>query len=60
MRTHRGCPRQHQGEAAAAEPAVAADLEEARACLREVYGRFTEGFGLPDLQEAAQLIGEAG
>jgi DNA-binding SARP family transcriptional activator len=52
--------RMRQGEAAAAEPAVAADLEEARACLREVYGRFTKGFGLPDLQEAAQLIGEAG
>lgn len=42
--------RQQQGEGFAAE------LVEARQCLREVYGRFTEGFALPDLQEAAALI----
>ncbi|HNS52629.1 MAG TPA: BTAD domain-containing putative transcriptional regulator [Anaerolineae bacterium] len=44
--------RQQQGEAFAAE------LAEARQCLSEVVGRFTEGFALPDLQEAAALIGE--
>lgn len=44
--------RQQQGEAFAAE------LAEARQCLGEVYGRFTEGFALPDLQEAAALIAE--
>jgi hypothetical protein len=43
-----------QGEANAAE------LADARACLSEVYRRFTEGFEFPDLQEAAALIGEAG
>jgi DNA-binding SARP family transcriptional activator len=42
--------RRQQGEGFAAE------LVEARQCLREVYGRFTEGFALPDLQEAAALI----
>jgi adenylate cyclase len=40
--------------------AFAAELEEARSCLRNLYARFTEGFSFPDLQEAAQLIGEAG
>lgn len=39
--------------------ACAAELVEARACLRDVYARYTEGFEFPDLQEAA-LIGEAG
>jgi tetratricopeptide (TPR) repeat protein len=43
--------RERQGEACAAE------LAEARQCLREVYGRFTEGFDFPDLQDAAALIG---
>jgi hypothetical protein len=38
----------------------AAKLAEARRCLRDVYMRFTEGFGFPDLQEAAALIGETG
>jgi hypothetical protein len=46
--------RQHQGAAYAAE------LTEARRCLAEVYTRFTEGFGFPDLQEAAALLGEIG
>jgi len=46
--------RQIQGEA------YAAGLAEARRCLREVYGRFTEGFAFADLQEATALIGEAG
>jgi DNA-binding SARP family transcriptional activator/tetratricopeptide (TPR) repeat protein len=45
---------ERQGEAFAAE------LAEARQCLHEVYGRFTEGFAFPDLQEAAALIGEIG
>jgi len=45
--------RQMQGEDSAAE------LAEARQCLREVYGRFTEGFDFPDLQDAAALIGGA-
>jgi adenylate cyclase len=45
--------RQSQGEARAAE------LAEARSSLRDVYGRFTEGFAFPDFQEAAALIGEA-
>jgi hypothetical protein len=36
--------------------AGAAELAEARQCLREVYGRSTEGFGFPDLQEAAALM----
>lgn len=52
--------RMRQGEAAAEEPEVAAELAEARDCLHEVYGRFTEGFAFPDLQEAAALMGEAG
>jgi DNA-binding SARP family transcriptional activator len=46
--------RQSQGEAYAGE------LAEARQCLREVYGRFSEGFDLPDLQDAPALIGVAG
>jgi DNA-binding SARP family transcriptional activator len=46
--------REQQGEAFAAE------LAEARQCLREVYGRFTEGFDFPDLQDAAALIGGSG
>ena len=46
--------RLRQGEANGAE------LVDARACLSEVYGHFTEGFEFPDLQEAAALIGEAG
>jgi len=46
--------RMRQGEAWAAE------LAEARRCLGEIYARFTEGFALPDLQDAARLIGEAG
>ena len=43
--------RERQGEAYARE------LAEARACLRDVYDRFTEGFAFPDLQDAAALIG---
>jgi hypothetical protein len=43
--------RERQGDAFAAE------LAEARQRLREVYGRFTEGFDFPDLQDAAALIG---
>lgn len=43
-----------QGETCAAE------LAEARQRLREVYGRFTEGFAFPDLQDAAALIDSAG
>jgi DNA-binding SARP family transcriptional activator len=35
----------------------AAELGEARNRLREVYGRFTEGFDFPDLRDAAALIG---
>jgi tetratricopeptide (TPR) repeat protein len=46
--------RERQGEACAAE------LVEARSCLRDVYNRYTEGFAFPDLQEAAALIGETG
>jgi hypothetical protein len=46
--------RQRQGDAYAAE------LAEARRCLREVYGRFTEGFAFPDLPDAATLIGNTG
>ena len=38
----------------------AAELAEARNILRDLYARFTEGFALPDLQEAAALISEAG
>ncbi len=37
----------------------ASDLAGARRLLREVYGRFTEGFGFPDLQDAARLLDEA-
>jgi DNA-binding SARP family transcriptional activator len=36
--------------------ADAHELAEARRCLAEIYGRFTEGFDLPDLQDAAALI----
>lgn len=43
--------RKRQGETYAEE------LAEARACLREVYARYTEGFAFPDLQDAAALIG---
>jgi hypothetical protein len=43
--------RERQGDAYAAE------LAEARQCLTAVYGRFTEGFAFPDLQDAAALIG---
>jgi tetratricopeptide (TPR) repeat protein len=43
--------RQRQGDACAAE------LAEALSRLRQVYARFTEGFALPDLQNAAALIG---
>jgi predicted ATPase len=46
--------RQSQGHACAAE------LVEARQYLAAVYGRFTEGFAFPDLQEAAALIGGQG
>jgi adenylate cyclase len=42
--------RQQQGETCAAE------LAEARQCLREVYERFTEGFDFADLRDAAALI----
>lgn len=37
----------------------AAQLEEAVGNLRALYARFTEGFALPDLQEAAALIAQA-
>ena len=47
--------RERQGEAHAADLRQA-DLAEARACLAEVYARFTEGFAFPDLQEAAALM----
>ncbi len=33
------------------------ELAKARACLRSIYARFTEGFAYPDLEEAAVLIG---
>lgn len=33
------------------------ELAEARQCLAEVVARFTEGFGFPDLQDAAALMG---
>jgi hypothetical protein len=46
--------RKRQGEAFTAE------LVEAQDYLRTLYACFTEGFSFPDLQEAAQLIGEAG
>jgi hypothetical protein len=42
--------RERQGDGFAAE------LAEARQHLRDVYGRFTEGFDFPDLQDAAALI----
>jgi predicted ATPase len=32
---------------------------EIRKVLGEVYGRFTEGFGTPDLEEAKMLLAEA-
>ena len=35
----------------------AAELAEARQSLADVVARFTEGFGFPDLQEAAALMG---
>lgn len=44
--------RERQGEAHARE------LAEARRRLAAVYGQFTEGFALPDLQDAATLLGE--
>jgi hypothetical protein len=42
--------RVRQGEAYRTE------LAEARACLREVFAKFTEGFAFPDLQEARRLF----
>ena len=44
--------RQSQGNAYLGE------LHEARCHLRELYGRYTEGFAFPDLREAATMIGE--
>jgi hypothetical protein len=44
--------RQRLGEAHAAE------LAEARQCPAAVYGRFTQGFACPDLQDTAALIGD--
>jgi hypothetical protein len=44
--------RARQGKAGAEE------LAEARAGLRAVYARYTEGFAFPDLQDAAALIGK--
>ena len=38
----------------------AVELAGVRACLRDLYDRFTEGFSFPDLQDAAALIDEAG
>ena len=38
----------------------AAELAEARNNLRDLYTRFTEGFALPDFQEAAAMISETG
>jgi DNA-binding SARP family transcriptional activator/predicted ATPase len=38
--------------------AYEAELAEARRYLAEVYARFTEGFGSPDLRDAAALIGD--
>ena len=43
--------RQRQGQGYTEE------LAKARACLRSIYARFTEGFAYPDLEEAAVLIG---
>ena len=40
--------------------ACAAERAEARSTLREVVARFTEGFSLPDLREAAALLSETG
>jgi adenylate cyclase len=37
--------------------ACAAELAEARSCLRGVFGRFTEGFDTTDLAEARALLG---
>jgi hypothetical protein len=53
--------RQHDPRSAApwASEGRLAELAEARACLREVYARFTEGFAFPDLQDAAALLGGA-
>jgi hypothetical protein len=42
--------RMRQGEAYVAE------LAAARSCLQDLHARFTEGFGFPDLQEAAELL----
>jgi hypothetical protein len=36
--------------------AKAGHAAEGRDRLREVYGRFTEGFGTPDLVDAAALL----
>jgi hypothetical protein len=44
--------RQSQGNAYLGE------LHEARCHLRELYGRYTEGFAFPDLREAATMIGD--
>ena len=35
------------------------ETREARAALRGVYERFSEGFGSADLEEAARLLGAA-
>jgi DNA-binding SARP family transcriptional activator len=53
----------HDGPRSEAEgegQTYAAELAEARQCLREVYGQFTEGFDFPDLQDAAALLGGTG
>ena len=35
------------------------ELADARAVLRDIYARFTEGFAFPDLREAATLLDTA-
>lgn len=51
----------HHGPRSEAEwegQGYAQKLAEARACLHTIYGRFTEGFAFPDLQEAAVLMSD--
>ncbi len=36
-----------------------AELAEARACLRDAYARFSEGFAFPAVRDAAALLGDA-
>jgi hypothetical protein len=50
--------KRHSTHCAPVASSQAGRCDEARAPLAEIYGWFTEGFDLPDLQEAKALLDE--